>query len=164
MAVELETFDRAEKQRRGMKYVRQTDTEDDRTPDPKKQVEITNDDELQHSADLKKLVEELKIVTEENKKKEGTNLKELVDLIKQDRKETRTNKDEYSMKNSPNFNNNLKKKYFVCRMKITLQTPARRNQSVIYVKKLDIILSSALKENIRQSMLKRKNDPRKRMQ
>ena len=42
-------------------------------------------------------------MSEENKKKEGTNLKELVDLIKQDRKETRTNKDEYSMKNSPNF-------------------------------------------------------------
>ena len=92
-----------------MKYVRETDTEDDRTSDPKKQVEITNDDELQHREDLKRLVEELKMMAEENKQKEGTNLKELVDLIKQDRKETSTHKDEYSMKNSPNFNNKLKK-------------------------------------------------------
>ena len=95
-----------------MKYLRLTDTEDDRTPDPKKQVQITNDDELQHRTDLKRLVEELKIETEENKKKEGTNLKELVDLIKQDRKETRKNKDEYSIKNSPNFNNKQKKEMF----------------------------------------------------
>ena len=77
-------------------------------------MEITNDDELQLRGDLKRLVEELKLLAEENMKKEGTNLKELVDLIKQDRKETRTNMDRYSMRNSPNFNGKLKKKCFVC--------------------------------------------------
>ena len=65
VAIELETFDREERQTRGMKYVRQTDTEDERNPDPKKQVEITNDNEFHHRADLKRLVKELKIMTKE---------------------------------------------------------------------------------------------------
>ena len=37
---------------------------------PKKQVEITNEDEQQHMADLKRLVEELIIMTKEINKKE----------------------------------------------------------------------------------------------
>ena len=41
-------------------------------------------------------------------------MKELVDLIKKDRKETSTNKDGFSMRNSPNFNNKLKNKCFFC--------------------------------------------------
>ena len=75
-----------------MKYVRKTDTGAERSPDRKKQVEITDEDEQQLRTDLNSLIEELKIMTKENKKKDGTNLKELVDLIKQDRKETNTNK------------------------------------------------------------------------
>ena len=123
VAIELEAFNRAERQKRGTKYIRPTDTEDERNSDPKKQVAITNEDEQQHMTDLKRPVKELKIMTEENKKKEGTNLKELVDLIKQDRKETSTDKDGYSMRNSPNVNSKLKKKYFICR--------DERNQSVL---------------------------------
>ena len=58
-----------------MKYVRKTDTGDERSPDPKKQVEITDEDEQQLRTDLNSLIEELKIMTKENKKEEGTNLK-----------------------------------------------------------------------------------------
>ena len=98
-----------------MKYVHQTDTGDERSPDPKKQVEITDEDEQQLRTDLKRLIEELKIMTKENKKKEGTNLKELVDLIKQDSKETNTNKDKYSLGNSSNFNDKLQKMFCLWR-------------------------------------------------
>ena len=72
-------------------------------------MEITDEDEQQLRTDLNSLIEELKIMTKENKKKDGTYLKELVDLIKQDRKETNTNKEKYSLMNSSNFNDKLQK-------------------------------------------------------
>ena len=103
-------------------------------------------------------------MTEEGKKKHVTNLKELVDLIKQDRKETSTDKDRYSMRNSPNFNDQLKRNAVSVEMKPTQQAPAERNQSVMHINKLDINLSNAFKENIRQILLYQKNNIRKKRQ
>ena len=66
VAVELEAFDRAERQQRGQKCARQTDVQTEGDSELKQLVELINED----------------------RKKDKSNLSELFDLMKQNQKET----------------------------------------------------------------------------
>ena len=102
VAVELEAFDRAERQRRGMKYARQTDT----------QAEEIKEDKKVQNEDLRKIVEQLMKMTKENEQKQAPSLKELVDLIKQESKHQVTNEKENLPRDRPY--SKPKKKCFIC--------------------------------------------------
>ena len=84
VAVELEAFDRAERQRRGMKYARQTDTQAEENSSLKQILEEVKENKKEQREDLRKLREQLMWMTKENNQKQDPSLKEheLVDLIR----------------------------------------------------------------------------------
>ena len=116
VAVELEAFDRAERQRRGMKYARQTDT----------QAEEIKEDKKVQNKDLRKIVEQLMKMTKENEQKQAPSLKELVDLIKQESKHQVTNEKGNLPRDRP-YSKPKKKNALSAGMTLILPMRVRRN-------------------------------------
>ena len=92
VAVELEAFDRAERQRRGQKYARQTDVQ------------------TEWNSELKQLVERMN----EDRKKDKSNLSELIDLMKQNQKEVSYDKKNRIPQSKAAMNSKPKRRCYIC--------------------------------------------------
>ena len=92
VAVELEAFDRAERQRKGQKYARQTDVQ------------------TEGNSELKQLVERMN----EDRKKDKSNLSELIDLMKQNQKEVSYDKKNRIPKSKAAMNSKPKRRCYIC--------------------------------------------------
>ena len=92
VAVELEAFDRAERQRRGQKYARQTDVQ------------------TEGNSELKQLVERMN----EDRKKDKSNLSELIDLMKQNQKEVSYDTKNRIRQSKAAMNSKPKKRCYIC--------------------------------------------------
>ncbi|MCG8032936.1 MAG: DDE-type integrase/transposase/recombinase, partial [Candidatus Thiodiazotropha taylori] len=79
VAIELEAFDRSERQRRGMKYARQTEE----TSGLKQIMEVVKEDKREQKEDIRKIVEQLLKMSKENEQKQNHSLKEPVYPINQ---------------------------------------------------------------------------------
>ena len=92
VAVELEAFDRAERQRRGQKYARQTDVQTEGNSELKQLVELINED----------------------RKKDTSNLSELIDLMKQSQKEANYDTRNRIPQSKTDMNSKPKKRCYIC--------------------------------------------------
>ena len=92
VAVELEAFDRAERQRRGQKYARQTDVQ------------------TEGNSELKQLVERMN----EDRKKDKSKLSELIDLMKQNQKEVSYDKKNRIPQSKAAMNSKPKRRCYIC--------------------------------------------------
>ena len=93
VAVELEAFDRAERQRRGFKYRRQTDTQCEEASDLKKILNILNEDKKEQKADLRTILEQVSKLSQEDRKESAPSLSELVELINHDKNNSKADKE-----------------------------------------------------------------------
>ena len=92
VAVELEAFDRAERQRRGQKYARQTDVQ------------------MEGNSELKQLVEQMN----GDRKKDKSNLSELIDFLKQSQKEANYDTRNRIPQSKTDMNSKPKKRCYIC--------------------------------------------------
>ena len=92
VAVELEAFDRAERQRRGQKYARQTDVQTEGNSELIQLVELMNED----------------------RKKDKSNLSELIDLMKQSQKEVSYDKKNRIPQSKVAMNSKPKRRCYIC--------------------------------------------------
>ena len=110
VAIELEAFDRAERQRRGQKYARQTDAQTEGNSELKKIVELINEEKKEQKEDLQKVVDQVIKLTKADKKSDNPSLMELINLIKQEQRDVESN----IPRSKPNLNGKLKKKCYIC--------------------------------------------------
>ena len=92
VAVELEAFDRAERQRRGQKYARQTDVQTEGNSELRQLVELMNED----------------------RKKDKSNLRELIDFLKQNQKEANYDTRNRIPQSKTDMNSKPKKRCYIC--------------------------------------------------
>ena len=92
VAVELEAFDRAERQRREQKYARQTDVQTEGNSELKQLVELMNGD----------------------RKTDKSNLSELIDFLKQSQKEASYDTRNRIPQSKPDVNSKPKKRCYIC--------------------------------------------------
>ena len=92
VAVELEAFDRAERQRRGQKYARQIDVQTDGNSELRQLVELMNED----------------------RKKDKSNLSELIELMKQSQKEANYDTRNRIPQSKAAMNSKPKKRCYIC--------------------------------------------------
>ena len=92
VAVELEAFDRAERQRRGQKYARQTDVQTEGNSELRQLVELMNED----------------------RKKDKSYLSELIDLMKQSQKEANYDTRNIIPQSKTDMNSKPKKRCYIC--------------------------------------------------
>ena len=114
VAVELEAFDRAERQRRGFKYGRQTDTQCKEALDLKKILNIINEDKQEQKADLRLILEQISKLSQEDKKKSAPSLSELVELINHDKNNSSSEKESIDLKSKTLYQNKPKRRCYIC--------------------------------------------------
>ena len=114
VAVELEAFDRAERQRRGFKYGRQTDTQCEEASDLKKILNIINEDKKEQKAELRTILEQVSKLSQEDKKKSAPSLSELVELINQDKNNSKADKEGNGLESKTLYQNKPKRRCYIC--------------------------------------------------
>ncbi|MEW8548378.1 MAG: hypothetical protein AB2693_33155, partial [Candidatus Thiodiazotropha sp.] len=106
VAIELEAFDRAERQRRGQKYARQADAQTEGPSELKKIAELIAEEKKEQKEDLQKIIEQVIKLTKDEMKRDNPS------LIKQDQREVSIENN--IPKSKPNLNGKPKKKCFIC--------------------------------------------------
>ena len=114
VAVELEAFDRAERQRRGFKYGRQTDTQCEAASDLKKILNIINEDKNEQKAELRTILEQVSKLSQEDKKKSAPSLSELVELINHDKNSSKADKEGNGLESKTLYQNKAKRRCYIC--------------------------------------------------
>ena len=106
MAIELEAFDRAERQRRGQKFARQTDAQTEGNSEMKKIAELISEGKKEQKENLQKVVDQVIKLNRGEMKGDNLSLMELINLIKQDQKEVSLNSESNIPKSKHNLNGN----------------------------------------------------------